>query len=170
MILTVKSRAVTRALEQYHGMPPVPEDGQPATFGPKRHHGVNYVWHYRGGDAWEVEQVKDDTLADYAERRGPVIELAQQHIGKMPGAELVQMLIQAAISGGITDRAGILDTVQLATNLDAVQQSMETNRDIASIPTEFDDKYIAGVLARHRGPRADRHLWWVDDKKVYHLH
>lgn len=121
-------------------------------------------------DAWEIVEHVDDYFAAYPQRRDEVIRLADEHRDRMGRVELVRFLIQAAIETGIDRRAGILETVEMAANREAVQRSIDTGVNYTSIPTEFDAASIAATFDAGRGTRTSRGLWWVDSDRTYHLY
>jgi len=129
-----------------------------------------YVRYQAEAGTWELGHPVDEYFAAYPARRDSIVALANEHRDSMGRDELVRFLIQAAIATGINKRVGILDTVELAANLEAVQRSIDTDAEYTSIPTEFDAAFIAATLDRGRGTRGGRGLWWVDDGKLYRLY
>lgn len=146
-------------------------DGGSRPYGPFHAKGFGFHVRYDAETgAWELLQFIDTSTEDYHRARAKVIRLADEHRDHMGRVELVRFLIQAAIETGITRRSDILDTVELAANLEAVQRSIDTGVDYTSIPTEFDAAFIKAVFDRGRGTQRGRGLWWVDSDKNYHLY
>ena len=138
-------------LKKEHRLPEQLENGGSRTFGPFDTKGSGFHVRYDADtDTWELLQLVDTSLEEYARLRGKVFRLADQHRDHMPSDELVALLIQACIETGLATRADIVDSVEFATMLDAAD--------------------IGRVLAKHRGRDAARHLWWVADDKTYRLH
>lgn len=147
------------------------KEGKEAIFGPFPIRRKTYcVLYHPLSQTWELVEPIDTSAIDYLERRDRVVVLANEHRGTMRRAEFVQLLIAAAIETGITARQDILDTVELAANLEAVILSRDTEADYESIPSAFDEAYIKRVLGKHTGKLPHQHLWWVDTAKNYRLH
>jgi hypothetical protein len=146
------------------------EGGDGQLFGPfPIHRRPLHVRYDPTTDVWEIVEYVDDYHAAFPERKGRVIELAEEHRGSMEPAKFVQFLIQAAIVTGIDRRADILETVEWAANWKAVKLSIDTDADYESIPTQFDAAFVKAVFDRGRSTRKGRGLWWVDSDKTYHL-
>ena len=147
------------------------EDGRSQTFGPfkikKRKLNVRYD--AETGD-WQILQWVDVSYRDHLTKLNQIVVLAEQHRRSMEPVEFVQMLIQACIATEVVSRPAILETVDLSANYHSHQEAIDTGRDLESIPMEFSAEFVAGVLDRGRGRDPRRHLWWVDQWKIYPIH
>lgn len=141
------------------------------TFGPYKARGNSYQIKYKASSAsWELVREVDDSLAIYLSWRGTIVQLAEAERNTMPKGDFIRMLIVAAIEAGINDRGGLLDTLELAANREAVQQSIDLNVSMDDVSKQFSDSFIKGVLSRGQGSNPAVHLWYLDKNKTYHLH
>lgn len=163
MLRTVEPTWRLEWLKNKHRLPEQLDDGSSHTFGPFYAKGPDFHVRYDAAtEGWELLQLVDTSLDDYSQRRGTVVRLAEEYRGRMERREFVQLLILAAIDTGLDRRSDILDTVELAANLPAVQQSVDTRADYTSIPSDFDEAFIRATLDRGRGRDPRRHLWRVE--------